>query len=932
LLERDTVGGLSKAMNLAEPLPPFLFHPGVGPGGGDAAGGGFTDVTELSDDYSMQVSRASGSEALGDESLPIHHSQDRHVGLSHISSEDKKSRHLLEQTLEEVERLRARVAHADEEKRRCLEASRNFKGMVRIMGRVRPALQGEEDDVGCLRVLSKQQLEVLTEPRAQLTEQHVRNRRRTTGGIRDSLGSKSAQTLSEAEINNTPEQVPLEPRIFTFDDVFGSDASDDDIFASVHEDLAAAVDGEAVCILAYGATGSGKTHTVQNLAERTAQELERQAAALAACCMRLEITVQIVEIYNEQLRDLLAPDGSALKLKLSVSPSTADLRLQGATLRTISMKTGDGALGGGIARSLRDYLRAGQAQRATSETAVHGRSSRSHLVMTLFLTQYDESSGSLHRAGKLSLVDLAGSERLKRSEAVGDRLREAQNINRSLSALADVISAKERRVAFVPYRNSKLTHLLQDALGGQQQCRTVVIVALPPTRYNMSDTLHSLQFSSRLTALSLPMVVSRRSLTTFDQGRMQRLRSAHDLSVETERLREENAKLNETLSGYMSQMVEKDRQLEEARREALELRSSTEYFEKSREKLFSGFEVLHRCLEDVEATTLGDLSSLTGPTGSLACNAFSESESSMPPMEMSAEISTTNLSRNPSSSAGALHEVPSSISKKSRLGSPPPRATNRSGSGILQVKRTAPNVMHPVLRVSRPVGVDAVPAVPPLPTYSRSPTPPSQSPQFIMPSARVPSSTASSTVPSARRKGEASLVDERRSASPPLMGRGRVNADRKNKAVSPAARISRNASPEMPHRRLRPGVEGAASAGGLPKAAATAQNSRNPSPEVPSRRNRGGPVVGHAQGNDSSASRLPKAFPVAGQGSPEVPARRQSPELPPRSRPRSKDPPREVPTPARNRQPMHYGTTETQVGGERSTASGSHRIPLVPAA
>merc|ERR1719230_228595 len=104
--------------------------------------------------------------------------------------------------------------------------------------------------------------------------------------------------------------------------------------------------------------------------------------------------------------------------------------------------------------------------------------------MALHLATYD-AAGALQRAGKLSLVDLAGSERLKQSEAVGERLREAQYINRSLSALADVISAKERHLTHVPYRNSKLTHLLQDALGGQQQCRTVVVVAVPPTQRDL---------------------------------------------------------------------------------------------------------------------------------------------------------------------------------------------------------------------------------------------------------------------------------------------------------------------------------------------------------------------------------------------------------------------------------------------------------------
>merc|ERR1719424_1424037 len=179
--------------------------------------------------------------------------------------------------------------------------------------------------------------------------------------------------------------------------------------------------------------------------------------------------------------------------------------------------------------------------------------------MTLFLALHDASTGKLQRAGKLSLVDLAGSERLKRSEAVGERLREAQNINRSLSALADVISAKERRVAFVPYRNSKLTHLLQDALGGQQLCRTVVIVALPPTREAMNETLHTLQFSTRLNSLSL-QTASRKSL--HETGRIR-----DDAMIEADRLRMENAQIRAELDEKEREIEERDRQLEERDRE-----------------------------------------------------------------------------------------------------------------------------------------------------------------------------------------------------------------------------------------------------------------------------------------------------------------------------------------------------------------------------
>lgn len=583
---------------------------GDGGGGGDAAGGAGLVAEGL-----QHSSASAAAVALLGTASP----EDCRRVVEEAEKEVLLEKALLE-AREEVERLAERAARADEERRRCLEATRNLKGLIQIMGRVRPPLPGEENDVGCLRVISGQQLEVLTEPRALLTEQFLRHRRRTTGGIRDPAGCKSASTLSEAVdisqgdiqggvAGNSPPAEKLEPRVFAFDQLFGADASDDAVFAAVRDEIAAAVDGEAVCVLAYGATGSGKTHTVVNLAERAAAELERQAHSLAKGGVRLEITVQLVEIYNEHLRDLLAGDGTAEPPRLKLSVSSSSAQLQGAALRTITAERGRG-----IRHGLEEVLRIGQAQRATSSTAVHGRSSRSHLVMTLFLALHDAASGSLQRAGKLSLVDLAGSERLKRSEAVGERLREAQNINRSLSALADVISAKERRVAFVPYRNSKLTHLLQDALGGQQHCRTVVIVALPPTRSSLSDTLHSLQFSSRLTALSLPTVVARRSWSTLDH-RLKRPNSPssprapagsddNELGKEAAKLRAELAQMNDKLSDAKLEIVEKDRLLEEVQKQNEELRASTEVFERSQGQLFRGFAALHQRLQDVEATTL----------------------------------------------------------------------------------------------------------------------------------------------------------------------------------------------------------------------------------------------------------------------------------------------------------------------------------------
>ncbi|CAE7253351.1 KIN14I [Symbiodinium natans] len=184
------------------------------------------------------------------------------------------------------------------------------------------------------------------------------------------------------------------------------------VFQELQEELEAALAGEAVSILAYGATGSGKTHTVTNFAERAAKRLDEEAEALEKEGLRLDVVVQMVEIYNEQFRDLLVPEvkHAPEPPRLKMPTPTSSATLQGAAQRHISRDSG------GMLKSLQAALRSGQAHRATCSTAVHGCSSRSHLVMMLYLLTSDATSGAQRRLGRLSLVDLAGSERIKSSE------------------------------------------------------------------------------------------------------------------------------------------------------------------------------------------------------------------------------------------------------------------------------------------------------------------------------------------------------------------------------------------------------------------------------------------------------------------------------------------------------------------------------------
>ncbi|CAE8739355.1 unnamed protein product, partial [Polarella glacialis] len=243
---------------------------------------------------------------------------------------------------------------------------------VRVLARVRPLIGLEEEaEVPCLNLPpGGTQLEVLLEPRALLTDLS-RSRRRTIGGCGGSRSSAAlgdpvrALGFGDATGNAVQTSTRHESRTFSFDKVFDASVTDDQVFSELEDEFTAALEGESVSILAYGATGSGKTHTVSNLAERCARMLDRRADALEQGGLRLEVMVQIVEIYNEQFRDLLTPDAASReppRLKMAMPSSSAIL--QGAESRSISRDCN-----GGIMRSLQAALRFGQAQRATSATS-----------------------------------------------------------------------------------------------------------------------------------------------------------------------------------------------------------------------------------------------------------------------------------------------------------------------------------------------------------------------------------------------------------------------------------------------------------------------------------------------------------------------------------------------------------------------------------
>ena len=272
---------------------------------------------------------------------------------------------------------------------------------------------------------------------------------------------------------------------FCFDHVLGTDASQEDCFNATSLSLAADVlKGYNATIFAYGQTGSGKTHTMMGADDGI---IPRSVAALFAAFesappgVEFTVRVSMLEIYQETIRDLL---NSLHRCTLrDAGGEGGGVRVEGACELYVS--TVDEAL---------SIIARGTSHRAIKATKMNDESSRSHSVIMFTLTQNIASTG-VRVISKLSMVDLAGSEQVKKTEAAGQVLQEAKMINKSLSALGNVINALTSGRPHVPFRDSKLTRLLQDSLGGNAVTRVIVTVSVEDV--NARETASTLRFGVR---------------------------------------------------------------------------------------------------------------------------------------------------------------------------------------------------------------------------------------------------------------------------------------------------------------------------------------------------------------------------------------------------------------------------------------------------
>ncbi|GAB2260134.1 hypothetical protein Droror1_Dr00010989 [Drosera rotundifolia] len=279
------------------------------------------------------------------------------------------------------------------------------------------------------------------------------------------------------------------PKQHAYDRVFDGFSSQEDVFEDTKYLVQSAVDGYNVCIFAYGQTGSGKTYTIYGndsdpgLTPRATFELFK---ILKRDKKKFSFTLQVymVELYQDTLVDLLLPKIST-RSKLDIKKDAKGMvHIENVMIAHISTY-----------EELKNIIKRGSEQRHTSGTQMNEESSRSHLILSIIIESINLQTQSIAR-GKLSFVDLAGSERVKKSGSAGNQLKEAQSINKSLSALGDVISALSSGAPHIPYRNHTLTMLMSDSLGGN--AKTLMFVNVSPAESNLDETHNSLMYASRV--------------------------------------------------------------------------------------------------------------------------------------------------------------------------------------------------------------------------------------------------------------------------------------------------------------------------------------------------------------------------------------------------------------------------------------------------
>ncbi|KAK4285751.1 hypothetical protein QN277_002402 [Acacia crassicarpa] len=369
------------------------------------------------------------------------------------------------------------------------------------------------------------------------------NAKEITAGLTMAIGFESAK---DGELTVMSNGAPR--KTYKFDSVFGPQVDQADIFKEMVPCVTSVLDGFNVCIFAYGQTGTGKTFTMEGTKEapgvnfRTLEKIfdlikERQKI------YHYDVSVSVLEVYNEQIRDLLVSGSQP-----GISTKRLEIRQAGEGINHVP-----GLVEAHVNNMTEvwDVLQTGSNARVVSSTTANEHSSRSHCIHCVMVKGENLLNGECTRS-KLWLVDLAGSERVAKTEVLGERLKEAQNINRSLSALGDVVSALATKNQHIPFRNSKLTHLLQDSLGGDS--KTLMFVQISPNENDLSETICSLNFASRVRGIELGPAKRQIDTTELLKYKLVAEKTKQEVKMKDLQIK----KMEETIHGLDSKIKERD--------------------------------------------------------------------------------------------------------------------------------------------------------------------------------------------------------------------------------------------------------------------------------------------------------------------------------------------------------------------------------------